>query len=63
MTSLSLWPTWWILMMTMLPVAVYQETLTTAEVLVLTAIAIGPGIGLYWWSLRGKGSGSDAGGA
>lgn len=49
----------WILMMSMLPVAVYQDSLTTAEVLVLTAVAVGPGIGLYWSSLRRKASGSD----
>ena len=52
----------WILMMTMLPVAVFQESLTTAEVLVLTAIAVGPGIALYWSSFR-KGSSVDADGS
>jgi hypothetical protein len=49
----------WVLMMTMLPVAVYQDRLTTTEVLVLTAVAVGPGIGLFWSGLRRKGSDSD----
>ena len=42
----------WILMMTVLPVAVFQDKLTTAEVLVLIGIAVGPGITLYWSNLR-----------
>ena len=42
----------WILMMTVLPVAVFQDKLTTAGVLVLTGIAVGPGIALYLSTLR-----------
>ncbi len=44
----------WILMMTVLPVAAFQDRLTTAEVLVLCGIAVGPGIGLYLSNLREK---------
>ncbi|HVH30877.1 MAG TPA: hypothetical protein VNA31_04335 [bacterium] len=49
----------WVLMMTILPVDVYHNRLTTAEVLVLIALAVVPGAGLYLSSLRRKRSGSD----
>lgn len=49
----------WILMMTILPVAVYQDRLTTAEVLVLIAVVVGPGMGLYLSTLRRKRADAD----
>ena len=51
----------WILMMTVLPVAVFQDNLTTAEVLVLIGIAVGPGIALYLSNLRSHFRDSSAG--
>ena len=48
-------------MMTVLPVAVFQDKLTTAEVLVLIGIAVGPGIALYLSNLRGHFRDSSAG--